>query len=99
MLNVGNGMRLDEYISVDPDRDHARSAGAVAVHYGDQIITYGDLCVAIDQTTAYIIADGSLKSGDRIAYYDLPAKRLSACLQHRNCLRMTIFINKKAHRF
>lgn len=71
MLNVGNGMRLDEYISVDPDRDHARSAGAVAVHYGDRIITYGDLCAAIDQTTAYIIADGSLKSGDRIAYYGM----------------------------
>ncbi|MBT6122651.1 MAG: AMP-binding protein [Candidatus Puniceispirillum sp.] len=64
-------MRLDEYISVAPDHAHTRPANSIAIQFDNQTITYGDLCSAIDQTAAYIIADGMLKRGDRIAYYGM----------------------------
>lgn len=64
-------MRLDEYISVDPDHPHTRPASSVAMKFDDQIITYDDLCSKIDLTTAYILDNGTLKRGDRIAYYGM----------------------------
>ena len=64
-------MRLDEYISVDPDHAHTRPASSVAIKFDDQTITYDDLCREIDLTTAYILDDGTLKRGDRIAYYGM----------------------------
>ena len=64
-------MRLDEYISVDASHEHMRPASSIAIHFDNQIITYGDLCVAIDQTTAFMLADDTLKRGDRIAYYGM----------------------------
>ena len=64
-------MRLDEYISVDPDHAHTRPASSVAIKFDDQTITYDDLCREIDLTTAYILDDGTLKRGDRIAYYGI----------------------------
>ena len=64
-------MRLDEYISIDPNHAHMRPANSLAIQFGDQTTSYGELCTAIDQTTAFIIADGKLKRGDRIAYYGM----------------------------
>lgn len=64
-------MRLDEYISIDPNHAHMRPANSVAIQFGNQTISYDELCTAIDQTTAFILADGKLKHGDRIAYYGM----------------------------
>ena len=64
-------MRLDQYISIDSNHDHSRPASSIAIQFGEQTITYGDLCAKIDRTTAYILDQGRLKRGDRIAYYGM----------------------------